>query len=231
MKNVFAILSISLLIVGCGSDTPIGAGGTPPASGDGLAITANFSNGRALSKAEAKSLMTQNFATITRYEVGMKWREESKQLNKSDDGQSYCYSQYVIEYEITQILPAGSATNVQGDALMVKTKNEITPLEGELCTGELGVADEYESEYEMENWAASETVDSLLDGFERLQNIQIGTFENRETVKGTVVFEGKTITFLDFIDQPSLVGSRFSHFVESFAGKSFEIVTQGFLLN
>lgn len=234
MKSLVSLIVVALFFSSCGNDSPAGGNGseTPIVGGSDLvngAISANLTNARPLDKAEARVLIENNFAAITRYEVGMKWRESAQRLLKGEDN-GYCYSKSIVDYEILEVLPAGTAANVEGDALKVRTLTKYTALEGDLCSGEIGEEEEYTSEYEMENWAASETVDSMLENFDLLQSLQVGLYQGKTAIKATVSYEGINFNFVDFIDQPSIVGTHITHYQENFAGKTFQIVSKSDLI-
>lgn len=231
MKSKLLIALTAILLIGCGKDSKSPAG-TPKEIVGGNEFTANATSislqgSRNLTMGEARSILEANFAAITRVEVGMKWKEVSQRLIKSSSADSYCYEKSESTYEIIQILPAGTSSTIEGEAIKVSESGKRTAIEGDNCYDEIGKEVAFGPyEYDMEDHASGETVDSMMDGFSQLGGISVGTLNGRTAFKGSISFEGVNYTFVDYADQPTIVGTYIVHYQQEHGGKLYQNVTQ-----
>lgn len=236
MKVSIALAIACVLLASCGSDKTPATGKPQEIIGrddfSARIINTSLTSARDLSESEARTILTNNFDSIVRTDVGMKWKEISQRLIKDPNTDKYCYEKSETEYKILEVLPAGTATNIQGDALKVEVSGKTIAIEGDDCTNTLGEEVAFGPySYEMENWASSETVDSMMQGFNQISDIKIGTVNGKEAMKGSIVVDGITYNFVDYVDQPTIAGTYITHYQENHLGKVFQIFSNSILQN
>lgn len=67
--------------------------------------------------------------------------------------------------------------------------------------------------------------------FSQLENPREGMLEGRIAYSASITFEGVTYNFIDFVDQPNVVGTYVLHYQTRHAGKVFQNVSQTIPLN
>lgn len=237
MKKNLLILITCTFFLACGSDNGPAAGGKPEEIVGGNEFTAsvlriNLSNSQPLSQGDARTLIQANFTRINKVEVGMRWKEVAQRILKSGDSQKYCYEKSESEFEIIEILPAGSATSTNKAAIKLREVGKSTALEGDGCTEEIGKEVAFGPyEYEREDDSVDTTVDSIMAEFSQLENPRAGMLEGRIAYSASITFEGVTYNFIDFVDQPNVVGTYVLHYQTRHAGKVFQNVSQTIPLN
>ncbi|MCR9206456.1 MAG: hypothetical protein NXH75_17875, partial [Halobacteriovoraceae bacterium] len=78
---------------------------------------------------------------------------------------------------------------------------------------------------------AGETVDSMMQGFDQIPNLKIGTVNGKEAMQGSVLVDGVTYNFVDYVDQPTITGTFITHYQETHLGKTFQIFSNSVLQN
>lgn|GEM_PF-6756399 len=223
--TLFAALLITLF--SCGKNDPPTGKPSPIIGGNSFIeeiTTASLTNGRTLTQSEAKTIMTDNFDAITKVEVGMKWRETSQALfmTSQNDDSKYCYQKTETETEILEILPVGTAQNIEGDAIKVESNTKITFIEGNDCSGDIGTTESFgPNTYEMENHTTTMSPEEEVQGFDQFDSIQVGTYNNRQAMKASITFDGTQYHALDYFDNPSIVGAFMVHHTQTHNGKTF----------